>query len=64
MSAICPHCNDTGHVCENHPEHAWAGITGGEECCGGAGMPCQLCCDPPRDGESVIAAFTPRKFRQ
>lgn len=62
---VCEHCQDTGYVCENHPEHAWAGVTGAEECCGGAGMPCTLCCDPiPMDGTVTIGvAFTPRKFR-
>lgn len=62
----CGNCADSGYVCENHPEHPWAGMVGGEECCGGAGMPCPLCCDPiPEDGTvSIVAAFTPRHRRK
>jgi hypothetical protein len=30
----CERCNDTGWVCENHPDKE------AHECCGGAGMPC------------------------
>lgn len=32
---LCANCNGEGWVCEDHPEVPW-----GEECCGGAGMPC------------------------
>lgn len=57
----CPTCEDTGHVCENHPERAWAGLVGGPACCGGAGMPCPACCSPvPEDGsQSAVEAFIP-----
>ncbi|WP_082746355.1 hypothetical protein [Sphingomonas sp. CCH5-D11] len=47
----CDICQDHGWVCENHPFVAWAGMTGAEECCGGAGAPC--CCNP--DGEVDLA---------
>jgi len=59
----CVACLDTGHVCENHPDMPWPGIAPVEECCGGAGMPCLVCCDPiPMDGtHSILEAFTPRK---
>jgi hypothetical protein len=34
----CLRCEDTGLVCENHPDQPW---TGPHACaCGGAGMPC------------------------
>lgn len=72
-------CLDTGHVCENHPDRAWAGIvtdTGGpgveySACgdgardCGGAGMPCPVCCSAiPMDGTtSIVTAFTPDWMR-
>lgn len=61
----CPSCLDTGHVCENHPDHAWAGIADVEPCCGGAGMPCPACCSEiPRDGStSIVVAFTPDHLR-
>jgi glycosyltransferase involved in cell wall biosynthesis len=57
----CAVCRDTGHVCENHPDHAWAGIADVEACCGGAGAPCPACCSPiPADGRhSISEAFTP-----
>lgn len=68
----CSACLDTGHVCENHPDHPWAPIAGGEECCGGAGMPCPRCC---ADGDeawskastglvSIVESFVPIKDRQ
>lgn len=40
---VCPICNGSEWVCENHPHIEWAGLSGKEECCGGAGMPCRLC---------------------
>lgn len=63
--AVCPACLDTGHVCENHPDHPWAELAGGVECCGGAGMPCPRCCSPiPMDGTtSIVVAFTPDRLR-
>lgn len=32
---ICKKCNDTGGVCEWHPDKE------AHKCCGGAGMPCE-----------------------
>ena len=32
---ICNKCNDTGWVCEWHPDKE------AHKCCGGAGMPCE-----------------------
>lgn len=60
----CPTCVDTGYVCENHPDRAWGGLTG-DECCGGAGMPCPACCSPiPPDGtRSIVEAFVPDHLR-
>lgn len=60
-SPRCPTCLDTGHVCENHPDRAWAVLADVEECCGGAGMPCPACCSPvAEDGtHSIVEAFTP-----
>ncbi len=68
----CLNCNDTGHVCENHPGSPWghlccdgpvllAPLVGtcihGACHCGGAGMPCRTCCDPiPEDGTAPIGA--------
>ncbi len=58
----CRACQDTGHVCENHPARPWGVFCcdgpaeprpGGEflcahgAChCGAAGMPCAACCSP------------------
>lgn len=65
--ARCRACADTGHVCENHPDRPWDGISDDINAChcGGAGMPCPACCDPvPQDGTSSIGdAFTPRHLR-
>jgi hypothetical protein len=37
----CGLCEDTGWVCENHPEEPW---DGDHACgCGAAGMPCVRC---------------------
>ena len=64
--AQCTSCADTGHVCENHPDRPWAGVSDDINACdcGGAGIPCPDCCDPiPEDGSTSIgAAFVPRKF--
>lgn len=64
--ARCRACADTGHVCENHPDQPWGGISDDINACDcGAGMPCPACCDPvPQDGTSSIGdAFTPRHLR-
>lgn len=68
MTAIrCLHCLDTGHVCENHPQFPWEGLTGPVEGhdCRAAGMPCGYCCSPiPEDGtHSIAEAFTPDWLR-
>jgi hypothetical protein len=58
----CPHCLDTGHVCEDHPGYPWdVTVEGHRADCGGAGMPCPWCCSPvPEDGRHSIAeAFVP-----
>jgi len=64
---VCRSCADTGHVCEDHPDRPWGGITDDiNGChCGGAGVPCPACCDPiPTDGSTSIGvAFTPRHLR-
>jgi len=37
----CLQCEDTGWVCESHPDQPW---TGPHACaCGGAGAPCPRC---------------------
>ena len=47
----CLFCDDTGWVCENHPDQPY---TGPHACqCGGAGAPCPACNpstgdEPPR----------------
>lgn len=65
---MCDSCADSGHVCENHPDRPWAGVSDDINACdcGGAGMPCPDCCDPVlQDGAASIGdAFTPRKFLQ
>lgn len=61
----CPCCDDTGTVCENHPDKPWEGISNAPNACGcGAGMPCKLCCDPVPPGGSITDAFTPRRQRR
>lgn len=37
---ICTICQDTGWVCENHPDKSWSSEQGQGCQCGGAGMPC------------------------
>jgi hypothetical protein len=37
----CPRCDDTGWVCENHPDRPWEGERACQ--CGGAGAPCPDC---------------------
>jgi hypothetical protein len=44
----CLLCEDSGWVCENHPDQPWEGP---HACtCGGAGSPCPAC-NKPREGE-------------
>lgn len=62
----CGSCDDTGHVCENHPGRPWSGLSDAATACGcGAGEPCAGCCDPvPLDGSVGIGdAFTPTHLR-
>lgn len=40
----CEKCNDTGWVCENHPDKPWETGEDNDCDCGGAGMPCE--CNP------------------
>lgn len=59
----CIHCDDTGHVCENHPDRPWMPMSLAETACDcGAGMPCPHCCTPvPQDGtHSISECFIPR----
>lgn len=40
----CPNCDDTGWVCEGHPNKPWAGVSSRNDACGcGAGEPCPAC---------------------
>jgi hypothetical protein len=39
---MCSRCDDTGWVCENHPDRPW--VDSRRACsCGGAGVPCPDC---------------------
>lgn len=63
---ICATCDDTGHVCENHPDRPWGGISAVDTaCCCGAGEPCPACCHRVQaDGSTRIGdAFMPRRQR-
>lgn len=64
----CPHCLDTGHVCDHHPVFPWTDLAGpveGHNCEYAAGIPCSYCCSPiPEDGTvSIAVAFTPDWMR-
>lgn len=65
---VCPACDNTGHVCENHPDKPWGDLSDTPTAChcGGAGMPCPTCCDPiPEDGRhSILEAFMPRHLKR
>jgi hypothetical protein len=40
----CLVCDNTGWVCENHPDRPWRGNSQRADACEcGAGMPCELC---------------------
>jgi hypothetical protein len=44
----CLRCEDTGWVCENHPNQPWQGP---HACtCGGAGAPCPVCLSQIKSG--------------
>ena len=59
----CEVCEDTGWVCENHPDRpSDCGGSASKRVCGcGAGMPC-LMCNTPKLGERprMPPDFTPR----
>jgi hypothetical protein len=74
----CQSCQDTGHVCEEHPDRLWGGMCcdaagrgAAAACehgacgCGAPGMPCPACCSPvPEDGRrSITDAFVPDWMR-
>jgi hypothetical protein len=50
-TAKCPVCDDTGWVCEAHPDPPWGFFSDRADACqcGGAGMPCTAC--NPSDAE-------------
>lgn len=41
--SVCKTCLGHEWVCEIHRDTPWAGLAGGEPCCGGAGAPCGSC---------------------
>jgi hypothetical protein len=41
MVTPCVRCDDTGWVCEAHPDRPWSGPRACE--CGGAALPCDVC---------------------
>jgi hypothetical protein len=46
----CVVCDNTGWVCENHPDRPWKGFSKRFDACDcGAGAPCDLC--NPSDGD-------------
>ena len=48
MAPICNRCDDTGWVCENHPDKPWdKTLPHGCEC--GAGAPCPTCNPSDKD---------------
>lgn len=59
----CETCDDTGIVCENHPDKPWGEMSVHPSACScGAGMSCPKCCDPiSEDGtHKASEAFTSR----
>lgn len=61
--AKCSSCDDTGYVCENHPNRPWKPMSIHPKACDcGAGMPCPDCTTPvPQDGtHSITDNFVPR----
>ena len=43
----CENCDDTGLVCENHPDRPFTlGSSRADACECGAGMPCAVCNEP------------------
>ena len=43
---LCVACEGTKHVCENHPDLPWEGVSNSKRVCkcGGAGILCSECC--------------------
>jgi hypothetical protein len=61
----CVLCEDSGWVCEGHPERPWGGAHGCQ--CGGAGMPCPISLPDGRELVTLEDAGTyitelPRRF--
>jgi hypothetical protein len=48
----CLNCQDQRWVCENHERKPWD--PDGEQCCGGAGMPCPMCNHSDRDNPPAL----------
>jgi len=63
----CSVCEDSGWVCETHPDKPWEGE---HACrCDGAGMPCPKCNvpeknEPPRPPAGLKTQFDKRGWRQ
>jgi hypothetical protein len=48
---LCKVCDNSGWVCENHPDRPWAGFSEREDACDcGAGAPCPIC-NQTEDGD-------------
>jgi len=67
-SVLCPSCDSTGWVCENHPERPYRGDSARIDACDcGAGMPCRRCnpCggidEPPRLPPGFVVTGDGRK---
>jgi hypothetical protein len=58
----CNACDDTGWVCEAHPDRPSDCGDSKRACtCGGAGMPCRMCNAPaPGERPRMPPGFTPR----
>lgn len=59
---ICKTCDDTGWVCEAHPDRPWAGVSNRKDACAhGPGVPCPDCVEPgecpdlSRAGVTILA---------
>jgi hypothetical protein len=66
LSMTCILCEDTGWVCENHPDTPWDGEYACT--CGGAGMPCPQCNPsdldhPPRPPAGTHIEFDEKGWR-
>ena len=55
----CNNCDDTGWVCEGHPDRPWDGGSSRADACGcGAGAPCDVCNESGQDHSRVIKTVT------